>query len=170
MKHGYSNAAIDYRHWGVPLSRRFRSLKLWYVCLFSRVVFSSSYTLCISFNARIHSFQHLSNIVPQRFVIRNYGISGIRAYIRRHIKLAQRFECHVLKDKRFEICNEVKVNDSDTHTHTHSLKFSTVANIKSIFDKQFPCTRASNKNNATGRHQLRRRSLIIRTESHSCAF
>ncbi|XP_026841582.1 tyrosine decarboxylase isoform X2 [Drosophila persimilis] len=31
LKHGYSDAAIDYRHWGVPLSRRFRSLKLWYV-------------------------------------------------------------------------------------------------------------------------------------------
>lgn len=29
LKHGYSDAAIDYRHWGVPLSRRFRSLKLW---------------------------------------------------------------------------------------------------------------------------------------------
>lgn len=31
LKHGYSDAAIDYRHWGVPLSRRFRSLKLWQV-------------------------------------------------------------------------------------------------------------------------------------------
>lgn len=29
LKHGYSDSAIDYRHWGVPLSRRFRSLKLW---------------------------------------------------------------------------------------------------------------------------------------------
>lgn len=31
LQHGYSDAAIDYRHWGVPLSRRFRSLKLWFV-------------------------------------------------------------------------------------------------------------------------------------------
>lgn len=54
-------------------------------------------------------------VIHERFVIRNYGISGIREYIRRHIKLAQRFECHVLKDKRFEICNEVKVNDSHIH-------------------------------------------------------
>ncbi|RCN40952.1 hypothetical protein ANCCAN_13094 [Ancylostoma caninum] len=23
--------SIDYRHWGIPLSRRFRSLKLWFV-------------------------------------------------------------------------------------------------------------------------------------------
>lgn len=73
LQHGYSDATIDYRHWGVPLSRRFRSLKLW-------------------------------------FVLRSYGISGIQKYIRRHIKLAQRFEEHVLKDKRFEICNQVKVS------------------------------------------------------------
>ncbi|XP_014291341.1 aromatic-L-amino-acid decarboxylase [Halyomorpha halys] len=31
LQHGYSNSTIDYRHWGVPLSRRFRSLKLWFV-------------------------------------------------------------------------------------------------------------------------------------------
>ncbi|XP_049862345.1 aromatic-L-amino-acid decarboxylase-like isoform X1 [Schistocerca gregaria] len=31
LQHGYSDATIDYRHWGVPLSRRFRSLKLWFV-------------------------------------------------------------------------------------------------------------------------------------------
>ncbi|PNF27919.1 Tyrosine decarboxylase [Cryptotermes secundus] len=71
LQHGYSHAAIDYRHWGVPLSRRFRSLKLW-------------------------------------FVIRNYGISGLQKYIRHHIRLAKRFETLVRKDKRFEVCNEVK--------------------------------------------------------------
>jgi glutamate/tyrosine decarboxylase-like PLP-dependent enzyme len=73
VQHGYSHAAIDYRHWGVPLSRRFRSLKLW-------------------------------------FVIRNYGISGLQNYIRHHIRLAKRFEALVRKDKRFEVCNEVKVS------------------------------------------------------------
>ncbi|XP_075166491.1 tyrosine decarboxylase 2 [Haematobia irritans] len=72
LKHGYSDAAIDYRHWGVPLSRRFRSLKLW-------------------------------------FVLRSYGISGLQKYIRHHIDLAKRFEQHVLKDKRFEVCNQVKL-------------------------------------------------------------
>ncbi|XP_019873389.1 tyrosine decarboxylase isoform X2 [Aethina tumida] len=72
LQHGYSDATIDYRHWGVPLSRRFRSLKLW-------------------------------------FVLRSYGISGLQKYIRHHIKLAKLFEEHVLKDKRFEICNEVKL-------------------------------------------------------------
>ncbi|CAO1325209.1 unnamed protein product [Diamesa tonsa] len=72
LKHGYSDAAIDYRHWGVPLSRRFRSLKLW-------------------------------------FVLRTYGISGLQEYIRHHISLAKQFEELVRKDKRFEVCNEVKL-------------------------------------------------------------
>ncbi len=31
LKHKYSGAAIDYMHWQVGLSRRFRSLKLWFV-------------------------------------------------------------------------------------------------------------------------------------------
>ncbi|KAL3109175.1 hypothetical protein niasHT_013955 [Heterodera trifolii] len=29
LKHSF-NGTIDYRHWGIPLSRRFRALKLWY--------------------------------------------------------------------------------------------------------------------------------------------
>ncbi|XP_034248276.1 tyrosine decarboxylase [Thrips palmi] len=72
LQHGYSESAIDYRHWGVPLSRRFRALKLW-------------------------------------FVMRSYGIEGLRQYIRHHIKLAKSFEARVLKDPRFEVCNEVKL-------------------------------------------------------------
>ncbi|XP_066997953.1 aromatic-L-amino-acid decarboxylase [Anabrus simplex] len=31
LQHMYSDDAIDYRHWGIPLSRRFRALKLWFV-------------------------------------------------------------------------------------------------------------------------------------------
>ncbi|KAG9510440.1 Tyrosine decarboxylase [Fragariocoptes setiger] len=31
LQHSFSDQAIDYRHWGIPLSRRFRSLKLWFV-------------------------------------------------------------------------------------------------------------------------------------------
>ncbi|XP_017779570.1 PREDICTED: tyrosine decarboxylase [Nicrophorus vespilloides] len=72
LQHGYSDTSIDYRHWGVPLSRRFRSLKLW-------------------------------------FVMRSYGISGLQNYIRHHIKLAKQFELLVLNDRRFEVCNEVKL-------------------------------------------------------------
>ena len=49
-----SGAVIDYRDWHVPLGRRFRSLKLW-------------------------------------FVIRHYGVEGLRHHVRRHIDLAQKF-------------------------------------------------------------------------------
>lgn len=45
-------------------------------------------------------------------MLRSYGISGLQHYIRHHIKLAKRFEELVLKDKRFEICNQVKVSYS----------------------------------------------------------
>ncbi|XP_045623400.1 aromatic-L-amino-acid decarboxylase [Procambarus clarkii] len=31
LQHSYSEKSIDYRHWGIPLSRRFRALKLWFV-------------------------------------------------------------------------------------------------------------------------------------------
>ncbi|KAI1283058.1 Tyrosine decarboxylase [Halotydeus destructor] len=31
LQHSFSEQSIDYRHWGIPLSRRFRSLKLWFV-------------------------------------------------------------------------------------------------------------------------------------------
>ncbi|XP_014227242.1 aromatic-L-amino-acid decarboxylase-like [Trichogramma pretiosum] len=31
LQHTHVDTAIDYRHWSIPLSRRFRSLKLWFV-------------------------------------------------------------------------------------------------------------------------------------------
>ena len=49
-----SGAVIDYRDWHIPLGRRFRSLKLW-------------------------------------FVIRHYGVEGLRYHVRRHVELAQEF-------------------------------------------------------------------------------
>jgi len=57
---------IDYRDWQIPLGRRFRALKLW-------------------------------------FVIRHYGVEGLRAYIREHVRLAELFESLVRADDRFEI-------------------------------------------------------------------
>jgi glutamate/tyrosine decarboxylase-like PLP-dependent enzyme len=73
LQHEYQDEVYDYRHWGIPLSRRFRSLKLW-------------------------------------FVLRSYGLSGMQEYIRSHIRLARRFENHVLKDKKFEVLNDVRVS------------------------------------------------------------
>lgn len=42
-------------------------------------------------------------------MLRTYGIVGLQEYIRHHIRLAKQFEQHVLNDKRFEVCNEVKL-------------------------------------------------------------
>lgn len=56
----------DFRDWHVPLGRRFRALKLW-------------------------------------FVIRHYGVEGLRAYIREHVRLATVFEELVRGDDRFEL-------------------------------------------------------------------
>ncbi len=61
-----SGAVIDYRDWQVPLGRRFRSLKLW-------------------------------------FVIRHYGVAGLRHHVRRHVELAREFASWVVADDRFEL-------------------------------------------------------------------
>lgn len=59
-------AVIDYRDWQIPLGRRFRAIKLW-------------------------------------FVLRSFGAEGLRAHIRKHVKLAQWFESQVSEDHRFEM-------------------------------------------------------------------
>lgn len=61
-----SGAVIDYRDWQIPLGRRFRSLKLW-------------------------------------FVLRSFGVEGLRAKIREHVKMAQTFADWVRQDERFEL-------------------------------------------------------------------
>jgi aromatic-L-amino-acid decarboxylase len=61
-----SGAVIDYRDWQLPLGRRFRALKLW-------------------------------------FVIRHYGVEGLRHHVRHHVALAQAFARWVEADPRFEL-------------------------------------------------------------------
>ncbi len=68
-----SGAVIDYRDWQIPLGRRFRSLKLW-------------------------------------FVIRHYGVEGLRYHVRRHVKLAQEFAMWVEEDERFELTAPAPLN------------------------------------------------------------
>ena len=57
---------IDYRDWGIPLGRRFRALKLW-------------------------------------FVIRSYGVEGLKALIARHIDWAQELAAEVAQEADFEL-------------------------------------------------------------------
>jgi aromatic-L-amino-acid decarboxylase len=68
-----TGAVIDYRDWQIPLGRRFRSLKLW-------------------------------------FVIRHYGIEGLRHHIREHVRLAQEFAKWIRADPRFELAAPVPLN------------------------------------------------------------
>jgi aromatic-L-amino-acid decarboxylase len=68
-----SGAVIDYRDWQIPLGRRFRALKLW-------------------------------------FVIRHYGVEGLRHHVRRHVELARAFTEWVRADERFELAAPVPLN------------------------------------------------------------
>ena len=68
-----SGAVIDYRDWQVPLGRRFRALKLW-------------------------------------FVIRHYGVEGLRHHVRRHVELARQFVQWVRADERFELAAPAPLN------------------------------------------------------------
>lgn len=68
-----SGGVIDYRDWQVPLGRRFRSLKLW-------------------------------------FVLRHYGLEGLRAHIRAHVRAAAAFEAMVREDARFEVASPRTMN------------------------------------------------------------
>ncbi|HLW24659.1 MAG TPA: pyridoxal-dependent decarboxylase [Steroidobacteraceae bacterium] len=61
-----SGAVFDYRDWQIPLGRRFRALKLW-------------------------------------FVIRHYGVNGLRYHIERHVELAQAFARWVQASSDFEL-------------------------------------------------------------------
>jgi aromatic-L-amino-acid decarboxylase len=68
-----SGAVIDYRDWHIPLGRRFRALKLW-------------------------------------FVIRHYGVEGLRHHVREHVRVAQELAGWIRKDERFELAVEPPLN------------------------------------------------------------
>lgn len=68
-----SGEVIDYRDWHVPLGRRFRALKLW-------------------------------------FVIRHYGVEGLRHHIRRHVELTNWVAEQIKADSRFELAAPISLN------------------------------------------------------------
>ncbi len=81
----------DFRDLQVPLGRRFRALKLW-------------------------------------FVIRHYGLEGLRSHVREHVRLAGLLEDLIRADARFELIGERRLNlvcfrlrggaDADARTRT----------------------------------------------------
>ena len=68
-----SGAVIDYRDWQIPLGRRFRALKLW-------------------------------------FVIRHYGVEGLQAFVREHLRLTKLLVSWVEGDDNFELAAPAPVN------------------------------------------------------------
>jgi aromatic-L-amino-acid decarboxylase len=68
-----TGAVFDYRDWQVPLGRRFRALKLW-------------------------------------FVLRGFGLVGLRALLRHHLSLAARFAEWVAADPNFQLMAPVTLN------------------------------------------------------------
>jgi len=68
-----SGKVIDYRDWHIPLGRRFRALKLW-------------------------------------FVIRNYGVDGLRELIAEHLQWSVWFEQQVEADPNWQLAHKRTVN------------------------------------------------------------
>ncbi len=68
-----SGEVIDYRDWQVPLGRRFRALKLW-------------------------------------FVLRHYGLEGLRHHLRQHVELAHELRVWIEADDRFVIVAPTPLN------------------------------------------------------------
>ncbi|MBM3296032.1 MAG: aminotransferase class V-fold PLP-dependent enzyme [Candidatus Aminicenantes bacterium] len=73
LKTGRDAVVKNYRDWGIPLGRRFRALKLW-------------------------------------FVIRTYGVEGVRSLVREHLRLARLFRSWVEAHPRFELLAPVNLS------------------------------------------------------------
>ena len=72
LKTGVDAKVKNLRDWGIPLGRRFRALKLW-------------------------------------FVVRSYGVEGIQAMVREHLRLAGLVRDWVEADARFELLAPVEL-------------------------------------------------------------
>ena len=68
-----AGAVFDYRDWHIPLGRRFRALKLW-------------------------------------FVIRHYGVEGLRHHIAKHVAMAQEFKKWVEESDVFDLVVDNPLN------------------------------------------------------------
>jgi len=66
LKTGVDSEVVNFRDWGIPLGRRFRALKLW-------------------------------------FVLRSYGLEGIRDIVSRHMELAQEIKKRVEEHEHLEL-------------------------------------------------------------------
>jgi len=91
LKTAETSRVNNYRDWGIPLGRRFRALKLW-------------------------------------FVIRTYGVSGLRAMIRRHIEWARELADKIENHPDFEILAPLSVNLICFRYHPQGIDDTTTLN------------------------------------------
>ncbi|RLW13129.1 hypothetical protein DV515_00000021 [Chloebia gouldiae] len=134
--HQESGLVTDYRHWQIPLGRRFRSLKLWFVlrmygvkglqehirkvtgnCLLGYPVVGrqgemswlptcSPWLLCTS-QSTGNILKGAARLPHVRIVNTKLMIKPVGGGLDKHIRLSHQFEHLVLQDERFEICAEV---------------------------------------------------------------
>jgi len=74
--------------------------------------------------------------------MRSYGISGLQAYIRNHVKLAKRFEALVRKDSRFEVCNDVVVREFPVYVLSYIVYCDIICLLRGSLQLGLVCFRA----------------------------
>ncbi|KAF2368857.1 Pyridoxal phosphate-dependent decarboxylase [Trinorchestia longiramus] len=138
LQHSYSEQSIDYRHWGIPLSRRFRALKLWFVIrtygisglqryirghcrlakLFESLVLQDDrFEVCSPVHLGLVCFRlNGSNAVNQKL------LSSINASGRLHMVPASLGEKYVI---RFCVCAENASDDDIEHAWSVIAEFAT---------------------------------------------
>ncbi|ELU05115.1 hypothetical protein CAPTEDRAFT_214615 [Capitella teleta] len=89
LKHENQGAVPDYRHWQIPLGRRFRSLKIWFVLRLYGVKGIQDHIRKVRFNLSATHDQIITHSYQQ------------------HVRLAHEFEELVKKNSAFEVTHEV---------------------------------------------------------------
>uniref|UniRef100_A0A7M5V8C6 Aromatic-L-amino-acid decarboxylase n=1 Tax=Clytia hemisphaerica TaxID=252671 RepID=A0A7M5V8C6_9CNID len=119
LKHQYQKEAVDFRHWQIPLCRRFRSLKLW-------MVFKCYGVAGLQHNIRKQTQQAkmFENLVKSdsRFEVVNdvkmglvcfrlIGDNSLSEELNNRVNEAEKFTCHLLRPKKNIFCVWLFVRD-----------------------------------------------------------
>ncbi|VDO91520.1 unnamed protein product [Haemonchus placei] len=88
LQHSWMDKSIDYRHWGIPLSRRFRSLKLW-LWLHVDAAYAGSAMICPEFRHLMNGIEYAMsfNTNPNKWMLVNFDCSTM--WVKDRFKLTQ---------------------------------------------------------------------------------